>query len=215
MYNLLRAYITCAPPWILSTVQTSCLGTLLLSSSWILNMQINASHDPLQEVLHVAQTEMQLAACGAFLQILQKDLIALDNYAETFLPSILTSLDNRDPGTAFSVQYARIHCNPLFMIIHFPKWHSKLRWSITFVKSPGFPDLRWRPLRRDQRQMLFTCFPFNQVVFRAIIHLCISPWWRSLRFVPIRTSQVRTVLNIIRCYSWQIWFFSLRISDVC
>ncbi|ELU14663.1 hypothetical protein CAPTEDRAFT_194624, partial [Capitella teleta] len=52
------------------------------------------------EVLHVAQTEMQFAACGAFLHILKKDLVPLNNYSQTFLQTILTSLDNRDPDIA-------------------------------------------------------------------------------------------------------------------
>ena len=51
-----------------------------------------------QEVLHVAQTDMQLAACSAFLQILQNDLVPITNYTQTFLQTILMSLDSRDPG---------------------------------------------------------------------------------------------------------------------
>ena len=51
-----------------------------------------------QEVLHVAQAEMQLAACAAFLQILQRQLVPVQNYTQTFLQSILTGIDSKDPG---------------------------------------------------------------------------------------------------------------------
>ncbi|CAH1792525.1 unnamed protein product [Owenia fusiformis] len=53
-----------------------------------------------KEVLHVAQTEMQLAACAAFLQILRKELVPVSNYTQTFLQTILNSLDSRDPEIA-------------------------------------------------------------------------------------------------------------------
>ena len=47
----------------------------------------------------MAQAEMQLAACTAFLQILQKQLVPLHNYTQTFLQTILVAIDSRDPGT--------------------------------------------------------------------------------------------------------------------
>ena len=52
-----------------------------------------------QEVLHVADTEMQLAACNAFVDILGRQLVPLQHYAQTFLRSIITALDNKDLGT--------------------------------------------------------------------------------------------------------------------
>ncbi|XP_067680173.1 serine/threonine-protein phosphatase 4 regulatory subunit 4-like [Haliotis asinina] len=53
-----------------------------------------------REVLHVAQTEMQLAASSAFLQILQRELVPIHNYASTFLQTILGSVDSKDPDVA-------------------------------------------------------------------------------------------------------------------
>ncbi|XP_052767740.1 serine/threonine-protein phosphatase 4 regulatory subunit 4-like isoform X2 [Mya arenaria] len=50
-----------------------------------------------REVLHVAQADMQLAASSAFIQILRKDLVPVQNYAQTFLQTILSSVDNKDP----------------------------------------------------------------------------------------------------------------------
>lgn len=41
---------------------------------------------------------MQLAASSAFVQILRKDLVPVQNYASTFLQTILSSVDNKDPG---------------------------------------------------------------------------------------------------------------------
>ncbi|KAK3599632.1 hypothetical protein CHS0354_029090 [Potamilus streckersoni] len=53
-----------------------------------------------REVLHVAQAEMQLAASTAFLQILQKELVPIQNYTQTFLQTILSSIDSKDPDVA-------------------------------------------------------------------------------------------------------------------
>ncbi|WAR19771.1 PP4R4-like protein [Mya arenaria] len=53
-----------------------------------------------REVLHVAQADMQLAASSAFIQILRKDLVPVQNYAQTFLQTILSSVDNKDPEIA-------------------------------------------------------------------------------------------------------------------
>lgn len=55
-----------------------------------------------QEVLHLAQTDMQLAATSAFLQILQKNLVPIQNYSQTFLQTILNSVDSKDPGNTDS-----------------------------------------------------------------------------------------------------------------
>lgn len=53
-----------------------------------------------REVLHLAQTDMQLAATSAFLQILQKNLVPIQNYSQTFLQTILNSVDSKDPDVA-------------------------------------------------------------------------------------------------------------------
>ena len=53
-----------------------------------------------REVLHVAQCEMQYAASAAFLQILQKNLVPIQNYTQTFLQTILNSVDGKDPDVS-------------------------------------------------------------------------------------------------------------------
>jgi hypothetical protein len=61
-----------------------------------------------QEVLYVAQQDMQLAASTAFLQILQDKLVPLQAYSQTFLQTILTSVDSKDSGTPLSLLSATI-----------------------------------------------------------------------------------------------------------
>ena len=46
----------------------------------------------------MAHEEMQLAASSAFLQLLQKELVPIQNYTQTFLQTILSSIDIKDPG---------------------------------------------------------------------------------------------------------------------
>ncbi|GFR62723.1 serine/threonine-protein phosphatase 4 regulatory subunit 4 [Elysia marginata] len=53
-----------------------------------------------QEVLHVANLDMQLAAATAFLQILERKLVAVDEYKKTFLQTILASVDNKNEDVA-------------------------------------------------------------------------------------------------------------------
>ncbi|XP_041351880.1 serine/threonine-protein phosphatase 4 regulatory subunit 4-like isoform X2 [Gigantopelta aegis] len=53
-----------------------------------------------REVLYVAQSEMQVAASSAFLQILQRELVPIQNYTQTFLQTILLSVDSKDPEVA-------------------------------------------------------------------------------------------------------------------
>nr|KAG5714548.1 hypothetical protein BaRGS_006994 [Batillaria attramentaria] len=43
---------------------------------------------------------MQLAACSAFLQILQDQLVPIQNYTQTFLQTILSCVDSKDPDVA-------------------------------------------------------------------------------------------------------------------
>ena len=59
-----------------------------------------------QEVLHVAHEEMQLAASSAFLQILRKDLVPIQNYTQTFLQTILSSIDIKDPGELWPLKFS-------------------------------------------------------------------------------------------------------------
>ncbi|XP_066550208.1 serine/threonine-protein phosphatase 4 regulatory subunit 4 isoform X2 [Amia ocellicauda] len=51
-----------------------------------------------REVLHVAGVEMQLAAAGSFLTILQDDLILIQTHTHSILQIILLNLDHRDAG---------------------------------------------------------------------------------------------------------------------
>ncbi|CAG5126044.1 unnamed protein product, partial [Candidula unifasciata] len=53
-----------------------------------------------REVLHVANIDMQLAAATAFLQILEKKLVTVEEYKKTFLQTILTSVDNKNEEVA-------------------------------------------------------------------------------------------------------------------
>ena len=73
----------------ISNSQVNYLGTSWLTFFFLLFFQ---------EVLHVAQCEMQYAASAAFLQILQKNLVPIQNYTQTFLQTILNSVDGKDPG---------------------------------------------------------------------------------------------------------------------
>jgi len=52
----------------------------------------------LQEVVRVAETELQQESCSVFLDILQQGLVPLQNYSQTFLQTILACIDNKDPG---------------------------------------------------------------------------------------------------------------------
>ncbi|KAK3799239.1 hypothetical protein RRG08_054366 [Elysia crispata] len=53
-----------------------------------------------REVLHVANLDMQLAAATAFLQILERKLVSVDEYKKTFLQTILASVDNKNEDVA-------------------------------------------------------------------------------------------------------------------
>ena len=46
----------------------------------------------------MANMEMQLAAASAFLQILDKKLVSVEDFRKTFLQTILTSVDNKNEG---------------------------------------------------------------------------------------------------------------------
>jgi len=56
----------------------------------------------LQEVVRVAEVEMQQESCTVFLDILEKGLVPVQNYTQTFLQTILTCMENKDPGLMFS-----------------------------------------------------------------------------------------------------------------
>lgn len=49
-----------------------------------------------REVLHVAGVEMQLAAAGSFLTILQDDIILIQTHTHSILQIVLLNLDHRD-----------------------------------------------------------------------------------------------------------------------
>ena len=52
----------------------------------------------LQEVVRVAEADMQQESCAVFLEILEHGLMPVHNYTETFLQTILMCMDNKDPG---------------------------------------------------------------------------------------------------------------------
>jgi len=52
----------------------------------------------LQEVVRVAESEVQHESSVVFLEVLQQRLVPLHNYTDTFLQTILTCIDNNDPG---------------------------------------------------------------------------------------------------------------------
>ncbi|XP_076441962.1 serine/threonine-protein phosphatase 4 regulatory subunit 4-like isoform X2 [Babylonia areolata] len=53
-----------------------------------------------REVLHVAQQDMQLAAAKSFLKILQDKLVPLEVFTNTFLKTIVSCVDSKDPEVA-------------------------------------------------------------------------------------------------------------------
>jgi hypothetical protein len=59
----------------------------------------------------VAQSDMQCAACTTFVKILRDNLVPVPKYVETFLQSILSSIDHKDSGnTAYHVSLKYPHC---------------------------------------------------------------------------------------------------------
>ena len=84
-----------------------------------------------QEVLHVAQAEMQLAACAAFLQVLQRQLVPVQNYTQTFLQSILVGIDSKEPGTIITLSSSSF---PLTCPIIWGR-RSGNQWFFTIVLS--------------------------------------------------------------------------------
>jgi len=53
-------------------------------------------------VVRVAEAEMQQESCAVFLDILQQGLVPVQNYTQTFLQTILTCMENKDPGMKIS-----------------------------------------------------------------------------------------------------------------
>uniref|UniRef100_A0A673KEL2 Serine/threonine-protein phosphatase 4 regulatory subunit 4-like n=1 Tax=Sinocyclocheilus rhinocerous TaxID=307959 RepID=A0A673KEL2_9TELE len=51
-----------------------------------------------REVLHVAGADMQLAAAGSFLTILQDDIVLIQTHTHSILQIVLLNLDHRDTG---------------------------------------------------------------------------------------------------------------------
>ena len=52
----------------------------------------------MQEVLHLANSDLQEAATTAFIKIIEKQIVPANVYAQTFLQTIQLNVDNRDPG---------------------------------------------------------------------------------------------------------------------
>ena len=90
-----------------------------------------------QEVLHVAQVEMQLAACAAFLQVLQRQLVPVQNYTQTFLQSILVGIDSREPGKIITLPSSPSYppaCPVIWSRCHGHRWFV----AIVFCHPPSF-----------------------------------------------------------------------------
>ncbi len=51
-----------------------------------------------QEVLHLANSDLQEAATKAFVKIIEAQIVPANVYAQTFLQTIQLNVDNRDPG---------------------------------------------------------------------------------------------------------------------
>lgn len=51
----------------------------------------------IREVVRVATIETQRVAGAVFLEILQRNLVPIQTYSQTFLPTVLLGMDNRDP----------------------------------------------------------------------------------------------------------------------
>lgn len=64
----------------------------------------------IQQALNTASTEFHLETARAFITILEKKAIHHHAFSQTFLPSILYHIDNRDPG-----KYCAIFCNFFFI----------------------------------------------------------------------------------------------------
>jgi len=72
--------------------------------------------------VRVAETELQQESCSVFLDILQQGLVPVQNYTQTFLQTILSCVDNKDPGrpTLMSMPVARFYqseCLGCFVVV--------------------------------------------------------------------------------------------------
>jgi len=61
-----------------------------------------------QEVVGVADAEVQQESSVVFLEILQRGLVSLHSYTDTFLQTIINCVDNKDPGIHPPVTYQQI-----------------------------------------------------------------------------------------------------------
>jgi len=65
----------------------------------------------LQEVVRVAESEVQHESSVVFLEVLQQRLVPLHNYTDTFLQTILACIDNKDPGLNHSTTHTPYNNN--------------------------------------------------------------------------------------------------------
>lgn len=83
-------------------------GEDIQRASVIINLPILVRQNPaetfrrvvpkVREVLHVAGADMQLAAAGSFLTILQDDIVLIQTHTHSILQIVLLNLDHRDTG---------------------------------------------------------------------------------------------------------------------
>ena len=103
---------------------------------------------------------MQTAACAAFLQILQKQLMPVQSYTHTFLQSILTGLDSRHAGQyPHTARWWSPHCGAHTTHPHPPAGthcgalstpHPHPRQSPTVGRTPHTPTHGSHPLGGTQ-----------------------------------------------------------------
>lgn len=79
----------------------------------------------------MANIDMQLAAATAFLQILERKLMTVEEYKKTFLQTILTSVDSKNEGGHFAFTRQFMSSSRLSL-------YDDLRYSGTVNESKQF-----------------------------------------------------------------------------
>lgn len=69
----------------------------------------------MQQTLPTASTEFHIAASSTFKTILERKLISHTIFSQTFLQSILNSLESRDPGIIISFIKQRFISDPMYL----------------------------------------------------------------------------------------------------
>ena len=131
-----------------------------------------------QEVLHVAQVEMQLAACAAFLQVLQRQLVPVQNYTQTFLQSILVGIDSREPGKIITLPSSPSY-PPACPVIRHPSFFVVTRFSCL---CPRHPPPRPRAF-----------FFFKQLLQETVAGALTHAWYTQCEYMQVNRRANRQV----------------------